>query len=232
MVSVEGRAVAGSGPEPGAWLIFFRGKKKKKKKTRQRRSERTCPQPRLFFSFALPSLPDPFRGIRHATTHAPSSMEDVPDSKDYSFPGEELKILEFWDEVRIAGGGKNRRRETRVAPCLRLERVCARAHASGAPAPPGERWTYGAALTCAGGGAERLAGRGRRLDREQCVPLALRSPLLPAPARPTPTPPRDRAGATLSAHRPHTNVHSPFSIDRRLQRAAAPARRRPTIHVL
>ena len=33
-------------------------------------------------------------------------MEDVPDSKDYSFPGEELKILEFWDEVRIAGGGK------------------------------------------------------------------------------------------------------------------------------
>ena len=136
MVSVEGRAVAGSGPEPGAWLIFFRGKKKKKK-TRQQRSETKCSRPRLFFSFALPSLPDPFRGIRHATTHTPSSMEDVPDSKDYSFPGEELKILEFWDEVRIMwGGGGNGRRETRVAPCLRLERVCARAHASGATAPP------------------------------------------------------------------------------------------------
>ena len=27
-------------------------------------------------------------------------MEDVPDSKDYSFPGEELKVLEWWDEVR------------------------------------------------------------------------------------------------------------------------------------
>jgi len=31
-------------------------------------------------------------------------MEDVPDSKDYSFPGEELKILEWWDEVRWKEG--------------------------------------------------------------------------------------------------------------------------------
>jgi hypothetical protein len=37
-------------------------------------------------------------------------MEDVPDSKDYSFPGEELKILEFWDEVRARRrGGKEMR---------------------------------------------------------------------------------------------------------------------------
>lgn len=64
----------------------------------------------------MPSLPDPFRGIRHATTHTPSSMEDVPDSKDYSFPGEELKIIEFWDEVRIVGGGGEMGEEKHASP--------------------------------------------------------------------------------------------------------------------
>ena len=31
--------------------------------------------------------------------HQARSMESVPESKDFSFPDEELKILEFWEKI-------------------------------------------------------------------------------------------------------------------------------------
>jgi hypothetical protein len=65
------------------------------------------------FSFAG----QPHPSAAAASTHTPSTMEDVPDSKDYSFPGEELKILEWWDEVRWnreRGRRSRRRRRPRV----------------------------------------------------------------------------------------------------------------------
>ena len=150
MVSVEGRAVAGSGPAPAAWPLIERGREEEEERrgcwprqtaremprrtrggacalavsrrrmapakaqrllcgcagdagarvcTRRKRagpSLRRCEsRKRVSFFRSLfwrlsPRTPRQIRSI----------MEDVPDSKDYSFPGEELKVLEWWDEVR------------------------------------------------------------------------------------------------------------------------------------